>query len=390
MQLPAHSPVSIAALVAGLWATGSGGAAHARLGTVIQHEYQPRDLILTDSGTSALMLALASAAGSRHRLPAAAGHAVRANAAAIALPAWGCFDLGTAAVGAGVSVRMYDLDPATLGPDWTSLEGVLEAGVQAIVVVHWYGVPADINRVVAMAARYGAVVIDDAAQGVGASIGGRPVGTFGDLGILSFGRGKGRTGGAGGALVANTDRGQALLSVMRGAVRPGGAGLADGLRLGAQWALGRPAAYWLPASIPALRMGATDWHEPAEPRGISHFAAGALGVTWSLSADEAEVRRNCAERWRARLPELEFPDSAATGAERGELRLPVLAACEGPRARSHLLRAFAGAMPGYPALLASLPRVRRHLLADGATPGAAFLVDRLVTLPCHRFVNPED
>ena len=53
-----------------------------------------------------------------------------------------------------------------------------------------------------IAERHGLAVVEDAAQGLGATWRGRPLGSFGDVSVLSFGRGKGWTGGVGGALLA--------------------------------------------------------------------------------------------------------------------------------------------------------------------------------------------
>jgi len=88
--------------------------------------------ILTDSGTSALRLAL-SAAADAGRLP-------------VAMPAYSCYDLATAAIGADVPVLLYDLDPLTLEPDEASLTQALEAGARTLVVAHLFGRPGPVDR----------------------------------------------------------------------------------------------------------------------------------------------------------------------------------------------------------------------------------------------------
>ncbi len=94
----------------------------------------------------------------------------------VAFPAYACYDLASAALGAGTRVLLYDLDTETLGPDWPSLERSLEAGATAVVVVHLFGIPVDMDRVGQMARAHGAAVIEDAAQAVGAAWRGRPAG----------------------------------------------------------------------------------------------------------------------------------------------------------------------------------------------------------------------
>ncbi|MFL5506042.1 MAG: DegT/DnrJ/EryC1/StrS family aminotransferase, partial [Gemmatimonadales bacterium] len=317
-QLPVFSPVTVGSVAAAFIASATGGErARSRVLELVRAEYGPRDLLLLDSGTSALMLAMRAV----RREAEAAG-----RAPLVALPAYGCFDLATAAVGADVRVVLYDLDPATLGPDWPSLERALAHRPAAVVVAHLYGVPVDVARVARLAATIDAVVIDDAAQGVGASIAGRPLGSFGSLGILSFGRGKGRTGGGGGALLANDARGADLLARVRGEVAAPERGLRAALMLKTQWLLGRPSLYWIPASLPFLGLGETPYRAPHPALSMAAASLGALAAAWDDSMREIARRREAAAAWRRAnaLQEWSLPESDAKGAVRGELRLPAL------------------------------------------------------------------
>ncbi len=91
----------------------------------------------------------------------------------------------------------------------------------AVVLVHQYGIPVDLDRARALCDAHGAVVIEDAAQGAGAWWRHRRLGARGDLGILSFGRGKGMTAGGGGALLATGTAGQGTARRVPSACRPG-------------------------------------------------------------------------------------------------------------------------------------------------------------------------
>jgi len=73
---------------------------------------------------------------------------------------------------------------------------------KAIIVVHLYGMPARIDEIMTIAAKYEIPVIEDAAEALGSTFNGRPVGTFGDIGILSFNGNKIITTSGGGALVS--------------------------------------------------------------------------------------------------------------------------------------------------------------------------------------------
>jgi len=76
---------------------------------------------------------------------------------------------------------------------------------KAIIVVHLYGMPAKIDQILRIAQQYKIVLIEDAAEALGASYKGQPCGTFGDYGILSFNGNKIITTSGGGALVCNTE-----------------------------------------------------------------------------------------------------------------------------------------------------------------------------------------
>ncbi len=377
-QLPAYSPLPFRAVVAGLrglWSKGE--TARRSLEAALTHDFGASAALLTDSGTSALQLAI------RVCLEGSPG-------AAVAMPAYACYDLATAADGAGAPVVLYDVDPTTLAPDLASLRRAVEQGARAIVLVHLYGIPVDPEPVRA-AAGTRVLLIEDAAQGAGASLRGRPLGSFGDLAVLSFGRGKGMTAGRGGALLGRGEPGRELLTRARGLVLPAARGAKEAVQLLAQWLLGRPWLYAIPASVPFLRLGDTVYHAPARPRGLSAVGASALSVTRSLAAPEAAVRRARGRRLLARVGRAGRAVAIGPGAEPGYLRLPIAAAPK-VRARAEAPRARAlGIMPGYPLALCDLPGFAARVLQTGERfEGARAAAASLVTLPVHSLLNDAD
>ncbi len=75
--------------------------------------------------------------------------------------------------------------------------------VKAVVVAHLYGTPGKINEIKKICDQHGAVIIEDAAESLGASYQGVQTGTFGTYGVISFNGNKIITGSAGGALLTN-------------------------------------------------------------------------------------------------------------------------------------------------------------------------------------------
>lgn len=373
MQPPVYSPLTLGAVLAGVRSLAArDDAATDRLTKELAVEYGASRVVLTDSGTSALALAIRAAAGNRP----------------VALPAYGCYDLATAADTAGVPVVLYDLDPATLGPDWPSAQRALAQGAKAVVAVHLFGIPVDLPRLVALAAASGATVIEDAAMGIGASRAGLIAGAGAPLGVLSFGRGKGVTGGHGGALVVA--HGTALQVQ---APEADATSIKELVPLLAQWLLARPAFYGIPARLPFLGLGETIYRPVAPARRISNVAVAVLARTRALRERETAIRRHNAERLiaaakqggRARIVAIE------AGATPGYLRLPLVMQPEtravtlGPEARA------LGIMPGYPLSLDALPGFGERVVDRGTgVPGAHALASGLITVPTHSRLAERD
>ena len=348
------------------------------IGRRLDERYGPHDLTLTDSGTSALTLALAAVGG-----PAA-------------IPAFCCFDIATACDGAGVAPILYDLDPATLAPRRESLARALAAGARSVVAVHLYGVPVSIPRIKAAAAPTGSVVIEDAAQGAGARYAGHRVGTMGSFAVLSFGRGKGVTGGGGGALLSNDPAAAARLMALDIPLASARLPVGDVIATAAQWLLARPAVYGVPAALPFLGLGGTVYHRPRAPAGMSAFSCGVLRASLHVEDREADFRRRNAARlteaivkWGGALRVVTAEDSAARC---GYLRLPVIVESDAllPAMRS-AEAARLGILPSYPVSLADLPRFRERVVNRSEDfSGARWLAQRLVTFPVHSRVTPAD
>ncbi len=355
-------------------AIGAGAHERVGLGAELRQAFGASDVVLVDSGTSALAMAL--------RVTTPVGGVV-------ALPAYACVDIGAAAIHARVRVRLYDVDPATLSGDLDSVRRVLEAGADTIVVSHLFGYPADVPAVAALAAGHGATVVEDAAQGAWGSLRGTRLGAFGPLAVLSFGRGKGMTGGGGGALLAVGERAPDALTGASERVGAAARSLRTLVVTTAQWVLGRPALYALPSAIPLLHLGETIYHPAHEPRSITAASASLVRAALLRAHADLAVRRRNAEvlglaarssgDLRVILP--------IEGAEPGYLRFPVRLAEY--RAKNREQPAL-GIVHGYPDTLADLRELRSSILGDERLSGARELQRSIVTLPTHSLLTEKD
>jgi perosamine synthetase len=374
-QLPVSSTITARSLLRAL-APALGDGAHERsaLDAELRQAFGARDVVLVDSGTSALAMAL--------RLTTPVDGIV-------ALPAYACVDIGAAAIYARVRVRLYDVDPVTLSADLDSVSRVLAAGVDTIVASHLFGYPADVPAVAALAAEHGAAVIEDAAQGAWGSLLGTRLGAFGPLTVLSFGRGKGMTGGGGGALLSIGERAPDAMSAARTRIAAPTSSLRTLAVTTAQWALGRPALYALPSSIPALHLGETIYHPAHEPRSITSASASLVRAALARASDDLAVRRRHADVLA--LAALSSRDVSAVrpiaGAEPGYLRFPVRLADTRTRNRE---QPSLGIVHGYPDTLADLAALRPSLIGDEKLAGTRELQRSIVTLPTHSLLNEKD
>ncbi|MBI4466597.1 MAG: DegT/DnrJ/EryC1/StrS family aminotransferase [Acidobacteria bacterium] len=106
---------------------------------------------------------------------------------------------------AGATPVLVDVDPKTFTLDLGAAERAVTPRTKAIMPVHLYGHPADLDGVLAVARRHNLRVIEDTAQGLGVKYRGRPVGSFGELACLSFFADKAITLGEGGLVMTNSD-----------------------------------------------------------------------------------------------------------------------------------------------------------------------------------------
>jgi perosamine synthetase len=112
----------------------------------------------------------------------------------------------------GAKPVFVDSRPGDWLLDAEQIETLITPRTKAIMAVHLYGAVCDMPAILEVARRHGLKVIEDCAESLGSTLGGRHTGTFGDVGTFSFFGNKTITTGEGGAVVAND---QALSNLMR-------------------------------------------------------------------------------------------------------------------------------------------------------------------------------
>lgn len=124
----------------------------------------------------------------------------------VIVPSFTFFATASAVTRLGAKPVFVDIEADTFNIDIDCVEAAITNHTKAIIPVHLFGQPVDMPRLMALTKKHSINVVEDAAQSIGASIGGKPVGGFGDLGCISFYPTKNLGGfGDGGMIVTNDE-----------------------------------------------------------------------------------------------------------------------------------------------------------------------------------------
>ena len=124
----------------------------------------------------------------------------------VILPSFTFVSTANAIVLRGATPVFVDVDPETLTIDPAATAAAVTPNTRAIMAVHYAGISADMDALRDIADIHGLALLEDAAQALGATYRGRPCGSLGDLGAISFHETKNVVSGEGGALTINDPR----------------------------------------------------------------------------------------------------------------------------------------------------------------------------------------
>ena len=377
---PTAAPLPIESLLCAIGSLWGGKKHRARLISEFKSHYAVRAVFPVSSGKAALTVILKalSAASNRRR---------------VIIPAYTCFSVPSAIVKAGLEVVLCDVDPNTLDFKFSELEELLDEHALCVVSTHLFGRPADTARVKQLCEGKGIFVVEDAAQAMGGRVGNRLLGTIGDVGFYSLGRGKNLTCGSGGIILTEAIPIADAIEVeyARLSEAPWLDVLRNWLELVVMRIFIHPALYWFPSGLPFLGLGETRFYTDFQMFRMDAVRARLLHG-WQQRLARANQERSACARWL--IEGLDFARKGikpilGTGAL--FLRLPVL--LRGREAKAAVCRLSreqgAGLSPNYPATIQDIPELAGQL-AGRRYPGAQEVVDRLVTVPTHRFVSEQD
>lgn len=348
---------------------------------LLEVEQELRRHFLSEEKSSLFFDFTSSGKSSLYKIALEVGRGKKAPVAAIS--SYTCPDIAAVLVKAGYSLSLFDIDPLTLQP---KIEG-LSASVDLLLLSNLFGL---VDQFPDLTSKI--VIIDDACQAGLSHIGGIKVGTRGDYGISSFGRGKVFPGIGGGLSLQHfpietspdfdTEKTTLVFDILKSQL---------------MWFCQFPMIYRFPASIKSLGLGTTVYKSNFVRGPIS---LGRLLITLTQLRDvknRIDLYRRNSDLWHSNLTNLrveeplskrDLPDRSGTTL----IRYPIIVLGEeGRRDRilSKLRRSGLGASGSYPCVLSDYQELRGKIL-DVVDSGARKVASSILTLPVHKFLRESD
>jgi perosamine synthetase len=383
---PAGTKVSLADIAGGVF--GGAHASPAALAAALRDLSGLPHAWPVSSGRAAMVLILEAMRDAASAAPGGRDE--------IIVPAYTCYSVPAAIERAGLKPRLCDVDPATLGIDVAALGRRDFSRTLGVISANLYGIPNDLENLERLCRERGAFLLDDSAQSLGARLGSRAVGSFGDAGLYSFDKGKIISTMQGGAIVCRPGPLAAALA-QRVAKLPASApaeAFGNFAKLIVYSIFLRPGLYGLIRALPFTGLGQTPYETRYPITTLTRFQSNvAARLMRRLDALNDTRRANAGQLEAALrdLPGLEIPVRPA-GALAVFARYPLRFRDPSRRAAAiaQLDAAGIGATASYPQALCDVPEVAAKLpAADRDCPGARAVAASILTLPTHAYCPPD-
>lgn len=315
----------------------------------------------------------------------------------VIIPAYTCSTVVQSVQAAGLIPIFCDVSIQTLGLDHNHLQQLIDDQVLAIVPTHLYGLAQDITDIIVLCRENDIFVIEDAAQAFGARIGGKLVGSRGDIGFFSLGRGKCIPSGHGGVIITQDRFAEVISETIQEKIP-------NKIRSGIKSLIGyvgygiatQPFVWWF---ITRSRLNPAELGmdksalPPLELHKLTAVQAGIGNSILERSEDINKIRRRNAYQlmdFIAGLDFFHFPD-IPPHAEPVFLRLPFIVNKKrvGVRLFKILNREGIGVSKSYFRTLPELYADQSAVNQDNYK-GAKHLAQCLYTLPTHAYMHEKD
>jgi dTDP-4-amino-4,6-dideoxygalactose transaminase len=330
-------------------------------------------VFLVSSGKAALVLILNGLSSLRARKK-------------VLIPAYTCYSVPSAIVKSGLEIALCDVDPDTLDFDYPQLERLADDKTLCIVSTHLFGIPTDVDRTRRICKEKGIFLVEDAAQAMGVTHAGQKLGTIGDVGFFSLGRGKNITCGSGGIILIGSEE---VAGAFRG---PYNQLKTESLQVSAKTLLElslmevfmNPFLYWLPDGLPFLKIGETHF-DSNFPMFRMNRVKYKLLQNWKKKLDIFNnIKLNASEEYKDTLNlnrKIKIYSSKIP-----YLRFPIYLRNEEVKKKICSEYSHIGISSMYPGSINTINELS-EAVRNYNCPASAMIAKKLVTLPAHGFVD---
>jgi perosamine synthetase len=373
---PTAAPIDLKSIVHGLVGIFEGVKYTKKLENELRDYFGVKHVFLVSSGKAALTIilkALKSLSPGRNR---------------VLIPAYTCFSVPSAIVKAGLKVSLCDIDSSTFDYDNELLEKAIDDNTLCVLPTHLFGIPSDMDRINSLCRKRCVYIIEDAAQAMGGVYKGKKLGTIGDVGFFSLGRGKILTCGSGGIILTNSDRiASGIEREHRSLEKPRFIeNLSEFLKVAIQTVFIYPFVYWLPSGLPFLKLGETIFYKDFSVKRLSGMKAGLLR-NWQRRLEESNRIRKANGKHFGKLLGLKICKDLSIPF----LRIPFLA--ENKEERDFIYsvscREGLGISKMYPVPANEIEEIKDQFRGM-VFPCAKAAAERLLTVPTHRLLSEKD
>lgn len=316
----------------------------------------------------------------------------KSDAVEIILPAYGCPDLVSAVVFAGVKPVLVDLEADSPWLDLLSLESAITENTVAIVAVNLFGIVERWPQLRTIADKNNLVLIEDSAQYFPDI--NNQLDWQGDLVVLSFGRGKPVSLLGGGAVLTKKT------SLYECLPKPGiipvslGQRLLLELKIRTYNAMISPVLYWLPQALPFLHLGETRYHPLLSIEAMDQVRLDLLASNIFRYQNDAEAGARC-KKISSMVDSLDEVNNLPLVSNIEEkprlLRYPLLLEnAYRDRVYNELKKAGLGVSIMYPVSLPEIAGLDQVLNDKQYFNNAEVFASRLITLPTHSYVSDKN
>lgn len=380
---PAASPIPLIDIIRALPACFRHNSQDDQFKQEIKQEFNTKHCFLLSSGKAALTIILLAL---KKKYP---------DRDQVIIPAFTCYSVPAAIKRAGLQIILCDLAFSSLNFDKGMLKRIIAEDKQktrilCILPTHLFGCPADITEIKTIIGPE-IPIIEDAAQAMSGTVNNKKIGTLGDIGFFSLGRGKALSTMEGGIIVTDGDDLAIIIKSLTASLTENDESdiFKEVLKTILTTILQNPSLFWLPKALPFLKLGETLYEPDFSLSQLTTFHK-ALSKNWQKRLGHHQRARNRnITFWQNKLPEVFIQLCCLT--DINIIRLPILVQTR--EQKDCILRVSErhglGMMGAYPTPLNKIPELANEF-AGQTYPQAEKLCHRLLTIPVHEYVKDKD